>query len=258
MKFSVVTLFPEMLSAISDYGVTSRAIKQQLLEIDAVNPRDFTHDKHRTVDDRPYGGGPGMVMMVEPLRRAIEEAKARLGKQGKETKVIYVSPQGVTFDQKKAKALAELPSLIIVAGRYEGLDQRVIDHDIDEEISLGDFVVSGGELPAMMMIDAIARCIPKVLGHQDSATEDSFFNGLLDHPHYTRPVVDEETNSTVAEVLLSGNHEKIRQWRLQQVLGQTWLKRPDLLEVLQESRSLTKEEHKLLAEFKQQWQSKEN
>jgi tRNA (guanine37-N1)-methyltransferase len=252
MKFTVVTLFPEMLAAITDYGITSRAVKQQLLAVDTVNPRDFTRDKHRTVDDRPYGGGPGMVMMIEPMRQAIQASKKALEeKTGQVPKVIYVSPQGAVFNQQKAKALAELPAAVIVAGRYEGLDQRLIDQEIDEEISLGDFVVSGGELPAMMMIDAVARCLPGVLGHEDSATEDSFFQGLLDHPHFTRPEVDELTGTEVASVLLGGNHEAIRRWRLKQSLGQTWLKRPDLLE----QRDLTEQEQQLLQEFQQEYRN---
>lgn len=251
MKFSVVTVLPEMLNAICDYGVTSRAVKKGLLDITAVNPREFTKDKHRTVDDRPYGGGPGMVMMLEPLRQAIHQAKAQT--KGN-SKVVYVSPQGAVFNQQKAKNLAASGEhIILLAGRYEGVDQRLIDQEIDEEISLGDFVVSGGELPAMMIIDAVARCLPGVLGHQDSAIEDSFFNGLLDHPHYTRPEVDETTKAGVADVLLSGNHEKIRRWRLQQALGQTWLKRPDLLT----KRCLSDEEQALLAEFQKEWQNQQ-
>lgn len=251
MNFTVITLFPEMFTAITDYGVTSRAVKNSFLEVDTMNPRDFTVDKHRTVDDRPYGGGPGMVMMIEPMRKAIQAAKEQLEERtGEKPKVIYVSPQGVVFDQQKAKALADLPSAVLVAGRYEGLDQRLIDQEIDEEISLGDFVVSGGELPAMMIIDAVARCLPGVLGHECSAAEDSFFQGLLDHPHFTRPEVDEETEASVAKVLLSGNHEQIRRWRLKQSLGYTWLKRPDLLE----RRVLTEEEQRLLLEFQEEQQ----
>lgn len=245
MKFGVVTIFPEMLSGITEYGVTSRAVKQALISVDSWNPRDFTVDKHRTVDDRPYGGGPGMVMLIEPLKKAIQQAKAELGEA---TPVIYMSPQGKPFNQDRAKALSELPAVILLAGRYEGVDQRLLDQEIDEEISLGDFVVSGGELPAMMVIDAVARCLPGVLGHEDSAQEDSFFDGLLDHPHYTRP--EESYSAVVPPVLLSGNHDAIRVWRLKQALGQTWLKRPELLE----NRCLTEEEQYLLAEFQQEWQ----
>lgn len=245
MKFGVVTLFPEMMAGITEFGITSRAVRQGVISVKSWNPRDFTHDKHRTVDDRPYGGGPGMVMMTEPLRQAIHQAKALLGD---EVPVIYLSPQGKVFDQEMAKRLSALPALILVAGRYEGVDQRLIDQEIDEEISIGDFVVSGGELPAMLVIDAVARCLPGVLGHEDSAQEDSFFAGLLDHPHYTRP--EDDQGRMVPPVLLSGNHETIRAWRLKQALGHTWLKRPDLLT----ERCLSAEEKRLLAEYQQEWQ----
>lgn len=254
MKFGVVTLFPEMFAAITEFGVSSRAVKQNLISVESWNPRDFTQDKHRTVDDRPYGGGPGMVMMIEPIRMAIHQAKVRLGEN---TPVVYLSPQGQVFNQQKAKLLSQLPAIILLAGRYEGVDQRLLDQEIDEEISVGDFVVSGGELPAMLVIDAIARCLPGVLGHADSAQEDSFFEGLLDHPHYTRPEEDgqsgdQQNSGKVPTVLLGGNHEAIRVWRLKQALGQTWLKRPDLLT----DRSLTEEEQQLLTEFQQEWQLK--
>ncbi|CAA0084503.1 tRNA (guanine-N(1)-)-methyltransferase [BD1-7 clade bacterium] len=271
MKFGVVTLFPPMLEGITQFGITSRAVKKGLISVDCWNPRDFTQDRHRTVDDRPYGGGPGMVMMIEPLRQAIHTAKQELvGNTQDDTdlsenppKVVYLSPQGQVFNQAKARELASESALILVAGRYEGIDQRLIDYEIDEEISIGDFVVSGGELPAMMVIDAIARCLPDVLGHSDSAVEDSFFEGLLDHPHFTRPEEDLGGHDSdgeigahskcqkVPEVLLSGNHELIRVWRLKQALGQTWLKRPDLLT----DRCLTDEEQRLLAEFQQEWQT---
>lgn len=245
MKFGVVTLFPEMLVGITEFGITSRAVKRGVISVEGWNPRDFTQDRHHTVDDRPYGGGPGMVMMIEPLRQAIHQAKARLGDG---TPVIYLSPQGKVFNQAMARSLSELPALILVAGRYEGIDQRLIDQEIDEEVSIGDFVVSGGELPAMMVIDAIARCLPGVLGHEDSAQEDSFFTGLLDHPHYTRP--EDDKGQRVPAVLLSGNHKAIRAWRLKQALGQTWLKRPDLLA----DKRLSDEEKQLLAEYQQEWQ----
>lgn len=244
MHFGVITLFPEMLAAVTQFGVTSRACKQGLITVDSWNPRDFTDDKHRTVDDRPYGGGPGMVMMVEPLRQAIHQAKQALGQ---ETKVVYLSPQGKPFTQAMAKEYSMRPSLLLLAGRYEGVDQRLIDHDVDEEVSIGDFVVSGGELPAMLMMDAIARCIPGVLGHKLSVLEDSFAEGLLDHPHYTRPDVD--GSDVVPEILLSGDHEAIRRWRLQESLGQTWLKRPDLLT----TRQLSEEEASLLLAFKKRF-----
>lgn len=214
------------------------------MSVTAWNPRDFTEDRHRTVDDRPYGGGPGMVMMIEPVRRAILQAKRELGS---ETRVIHLSPQGEVFSQKRARELSKLPALVLLATRYEGIDQRLIESEVDEEISLGDYVVSGGELPAMMVIDAVARNLPDVLGHEDSATADSFTDGLLDHPHYTRP--ESDGGWMVPEVLLGGNHEAIRIWRLKQALGRTWLKRPDLLE----KRVLGREEGRLLAEFQREW-----
>ncbi|MCY4046236.1 MAG: tRNA (guanosine(37)-N1)-methyltransferase TrmD [Cellvibrionales bacterium] len=242
MKFAVVTIFPEMFRAITDEGVVAKAIDRQLLSVDTVNPRIFAKDKHRTVDDRPYGGGPGMVMMTEPVSDAIYHAKAQVGGQAK---VVYVSPQGKPLTQAKAKQLAQLESIVIIAGRYEGIDQRLIDTEVDEEISIGDFIVSGGELPAMIVIDAVARCLPDVLGHKDSAEQDSFSNGLLDCPHYTRPF--EYKGVTVPDVLLSGNHQAIAEWRLMQSLGQTWIKRPELLERIE----LTDEQAQLLKAFKQ-------
>jgi tRNA (guanine37-N1)-methyltransferase len=255
MKFSVVTLFPQMFDAITEFGITSRAVKRGQLEVSTVNPRDFTEDKHRSVDDRPYGGGPGMVMMVEPMKKAIQQAKTQLINSNAEStevaassKVFYLSPQGAALTQAKAMEIAQLSAVVLIAGRYEGLDQRLIDTVVDEEISIGDFVVSGGELPAMVLIDAVARCLPDVLGHELSAEEDSFYAGLLDHPHYTRPI--QHDNGSVPDVLLSGNHEHIRVWRLKQSLGQTWLKRPDLLE----DKSLNDEERQLLANFQQEWQ----
>lgn len=246
MKFGVVTIFPQMLAGITEYGITSRAVKQGIIDVECWNPRDFTHDRHRTVDDRPYGGGPGMVMMIDPLRDAIQAAKASINADNPAAvPVVYLSPQGRVFNQARASELAKLSGFVLLAGRYEGVDQRLIDNEVDEEISIGDFVVSGGELPAMIVIDAVARCLPNVLGHEDSAIEDSFFAGLLDHPHYTRP--EDDNGDKVPEVLLSGNHEAIRVWRLQQALGQTWLKRPDLLE----ARQLSDEEAELLEAFKQ-------
>ena len=251
MKFTLVTLFPEMVAGITDYGVTSRAVKRGIISVETVNPRDFTQDKHRTVDDRPYGGGPGMVMMIAPLRAAISHAKAQHHEMP--AKVVYLSPQGAPFNQAKAMELAQLPALVLVAGRYEGIDQRLLEQDVDEEISVGDFVVSGGELPAMLVMDAIARCLPDVLGHEASAVEDSFMTGLLDCPHYTRPLLDEETGMQVPQVLLSGDHAAIKAWRLQQALGQTWLKRPDLLV----QKELSREEQQLLADFQRQWQQEQ-
>ncbi|RCU51898.1 MULTISPECIES: tRNA (guanosine(37)-N1)-methyltransferase TrmD [Corallincola] len=240
MWFGVVTLFPDMFTAISEHGVTGKAIKNSLIELQTWNPRDFTHDKHRTVDDRPYGGGPGMLMMVQPLRDAIQAAKQAAGDG---VKVIYLSPQGRKLDQQGVQELAGCEKLVLVAGRYEGIDERVIQSEVDQEWSIGDYVLSGGELPAMTLIDAVARLIPGVLGKSESAEQDSFVDGILDCPHYTRPeVLDGET---VPSVLLSGNHESIRRWRLKQALGRTWLRRPELLDNL----ALTDEQALLLAEF---------
>ncbi|WP_370278901.1 tRNA (guanosine(37)-N1)-methyltransferase TrmD [Pontibacterium sp.] len=241
MWFGVVTLFPEMFEAISRFGVTGRAVRNGSIEVECWNPRDFTHDKHRTVDDRPYGGGPGMLMKVQPLRDAIHAAKAAAGDD--EVKVIYLSPQGRRLDHDGVQELATRKKLILVAGRYEGIDERLIETEIDEEWSLGDFVLSGGELPAMTMIDAVSRLVPGVLGHQDSAVEDSFADGLLDCPHYTRP--EQFDGMQVPEVLLGGNHEEIRRWRLKQQLGRTWKRRPELLD----SQELTKEQQALLKDF---------
>lgn len=236
----VVSLFPEMFDAITQQGVISRAIKNGTIEFNAWNPRDFTHDRHRTVDDRPYGGGPGMLMMVQPLTDAIRAAKAAAGEGAK---VIYLSPQGKKLNHEGVKQLAQNKKLVLVAGRYEGIDERVIQSEVDEEWSIGDFVLSGGELPAMTLIDSVSRMIPGVLGHNLSAEQDSFADGLLDCPHYTRPEV--LADQRVPDVLLSGNHEKIRQWRLKESLGRTWLRRPDLINNL----ALTDEQQRLLNEF---------
>jgi len=240
MRFDLVTLFPDMFRALDEQGVTGRAVDRGLVELGFWNPRDYTQDVHRTVDDRPYGGGPGMVMKVEPLKAAIEHAKAA-AKPG--TPVIYLSPQGRTLDQAAAKGLAKRDGMILIAGRYEGIDERIIDCYVDEEWSIGDYVLSGGELAAMVLMDAVIRLIPGVLGDADSAEQDSHVDGLLDCPHYTRPeVIDEQA---VPPVLLSGNHKAIRRWRLQQSLGRTWLRRPDLIE----DRKLTADEQTLLDEF---------
>jgi tRNA (guanine37-N1)-methyltransferase len=228
-----------MFQAITQYGVTGRAIKSGLVSMDFINPRDFTHDRHKTVDDRPYGGGPGMLMKVQPLKDAITSAKLLVPN----AKVIYLSPQGRTLTQEGVQQLAKQAEFILVAGRYEGVDERLIQSEIDEEWSIGDFVLSGGELPAMVLMDAVLRMVPGVLGKQASADEDSFADGLLDCPHYTRPeVLDGES---VPSVLLSGNHEEIRRWRLKQKLGRTLQRRPDLLQDLE----LDKEQQKLLEEF---------
>lgn len=250
MWIGIISLFPEMFKAITDFGVTGRAVKQELLQVNCWNPRDFTTDKHKTVDDRPYGGGPGMLMMVQPLRDAIRAAKATACKDdGVEAKVIYLSPQGRKLDQAGVQALAQNQKLILVCGRYEGIDERLIQTEIDEEWSIGDYVLTGGELPAMTLIDAVARFIPGVLGKQASALEDSFAEGLLDCPHYTRPEVLD--GLTVPDVLMSGHHEQIRQWRLAQSLERTWLRRPELLDSL----ALTDEQRVLLNKIKQRHKS---
>ncbi|WP_088331945.1 tRNA (guanosine(37)-N1)-methyltransferase TrmD [Lacimicrobium sp. SS2-24] len=238
--FGVVSLFPPMFDNFTQQGVFGRAVKKGLLQVECFNPRDFTQDKHRTVDDRPYGGGPGMLMMVQPLTDAIHAAREAAGTR---PRVIYLSPQGKKLDQQGVKALSEQDSLILVAGRYEGIDERVIQAEVDEEWSIGDYVLSGGELPAMVLMDAIARFVPGVLGHEQSAEQDSFTDGLLDCPHYTRP--ENLDGRLVPDVLLSGNHEKIRQWRLKQMLGRTWQRRPELLNDL----ALTEEQERLLKEF---------
>lgn len=240
MWFGIVSLFPEMLDAVTQYGVTGRAVKRGLIQVESWNPRDFSLDKHRTVDDRPFGGGPGMLMKVQPLRDAIQAAKAAAGGAAR---VIYLSPQGKRLDQAGVNRLAKEARIILVCGRYEGVDERLIETEIDEEWSLGDFVLSGGELPAMVMLDAIARQLPGVLGDQASAQEDSFSEGLLDCPHYTRPELLDDMQ--VPAVLLSGNHEQIRKWRLKQQLGRTWERRPELLEQL----DLNPEQQTLLDEY---------
>lgn len=243
MQIAVVSLFPEMFSAVSEYGITGRAVQQGLVSVSFSNPRDFTKDRHRTVDDRPFGGGPGMVMKVEPLECAIHAAREQAGQAGR---VIYLSPQGQRFDHSKAVSLAQEAALVLVAGRYEGVDERLIEREVDEELSIGDYVLSGGELAAMVVMDAVIRQLPGVLGHALSAQEDSFVDGLLDCPHYTRPETYRE--QAVPEVLLSGDHERIRRWRLKQALGRTFERRPELLE----RRALTAEEQELLALYCQE------
>jgi tRNA (guanine37-N1)-methyltransferase len=239
MQIGVITLFPEMFQALYCGGVAARALERGLLQLHFWNPRDFTTNKHRCVDDRPYGGGPGMVMQVQPVRAAIQAAKTVLGTT---TSVIYLSPQGQRLDQKGVNYLGQQQNLILLAGRYEGIDERIISRDVDEEWSIGDYVLSGGELPAMVVIDALVRHLPGALGHQDSAAEDSFFNGLLDHPHYSRPEVID--GDVVPKILLMGNHAEIARWRLRQALERTWHRRPDLLEKLH----LTTEQQQLLNE----------
>ena len=242
-KFDVVTLFPEMFDAITKYGITSRALQQNIYDVQFWNPRDFTTDNHKTVDDRPYGGGPGMVMLVEPLEQAIGSAKLSQAEKNIESWVIHLSPAGKPLTHEKVMQLSKKQGLVLLASRYEGVDQRLIDAHVDEEISIGDYVLSGGELPAMTLIDAIVRQLPGALGDSDSAIEDSFVDGLLDCPHYTRP--EEYKGVKVPEVLTSGNHAKIKQWRLKMSLKRTRDQRPDLLA----ARPLTKEEARLLKEL---------
>lgn len=259
-RIDVISLFPEMFDAIQ-CGVTGRAIRNGLLELAITNPRDFTHDKHKTVDDRPYGGGPGMLMKVQPLEEAILSVKKTVKKTVKNStknsnkstassKVIYLSPQGQPLTQAIVKELSTNEQLILLAGRYEGVDERLIKHYVDYECSIGDYVLSGGELPAMVLIDSLIRLIPGALGHNESAVQDSFYSGLLDHPHYTRPeTLDVEGDAEcVPKVLLSGNHKKIEQWRLKQSLGRTWQRRPDLMA----ERQLNEQEQQLLQEFIQE------
>jgi tRNA (guanine37-N1)-methyltransferase len=229
-----------MFGAVTDYGITGRAVREGLLTFERWNPREFTHDRHRTVDDRPYGGGPGMLMKIQPLRDAIHAAREEA--PGKAC-VVYLSPQGERLDQQVVESLASQDSLILVAGRYEGVDERLISTEVDREVSLGDFVLSGGELAAMAVIDAVTRLIPGALGHAQSAEQDSFADGLLDCPHYTRPEVYE--GQAVPDILLGGHHEQIRRWRLKESLRRTRERRPDLLE----QRVLTDEERELLDEI---------
>ncbi len=246
MRIGVISIFPEMFQAITEFGVTGRAVQRGIISLFCINPRSFAYDKHQKVDERPFGGGPGMVMMVQPLRDAILEAK----KQLPNAKVIYMSPQGRKFDHQGCAELAKNDELIIIAGRYEGIDERIIDKYVDEEWSVGDYVLSGGELPAMIVVDAVSRLIPGVLGDELSAVEDSFATGLLDCPQYTRP--PEIDGQKVPEVLMSGNHEKIRKWRLEQSLVRTYERRPDILNNL----ALTDEQEKILALYLRERKSK--
>ena len=247
MQFDVVTLFPPMFEAVTHYGITRRAFEEKYYQLQVWNPRDFTQDNYRTIDDRPYGGGPGMVMLAEPLGQAIQAAKARQVAAGvAKPLVISLSPQGERLNHQTVMALANEAGLVLIAGRYEAVDERLLQHHVDREISIGDFVVSGGELPAMMLIDAIVRQMPGVLHDADSAKQDSFVEGLLDCPHYTRPELYE--GLAVPPVLMSGHHADIERWRKKQALGRTWQRRPDLLT----NYSLSKEEQTLLEEFKQE------
>ena len=239
-RIDIVTLFPQMFAALTDFGVVGRALASDRLQFETWNPRDFTADKHRNVDDRPYGGGPGMVMQVEPMLQAIKAARAAA--QG-DAYCVYLTPQGRLLDQECVQTLLQQPRLLLLAGRYEGLDERLVNAEVDMELSIGDYVLSGGELPAMVLVDAMLRWLPGVLGDEASAKQDSFAQGLLDHPHFTRPEV--LAGDAVPSVLLSGDHERIRRWRLKQALGRTWLRRPELIA----KRQLSEEERCLLDEF---------
>jgi tRNA (guanine37-N1)-methyltransferase len=249
MRIDVISLFPGMFDAICDHGITRRAMEQRLLQLEIWNPREFTTDNHRTVDDRPYGGGPGMVMMVEPLKKAIHAAREAARKAtGSSVKTVYLSPQGQVVTQRLLQdAAAAQSGLILLAGRYEGVDERLLETEIDEEWSIGDYVLSGGELAAMVLIDGMTRLLPGALGHEDSAEQDSFMSGLLDYPHYTRP--EQCEGLPVPGVLLSGDHQAISRWRLKQALGRTWLRRPDLLDKLQ----LDDLQKDLLDDFIREW-----
>jgi tRNA (guanine37-N1)-methyltransferase len=240
-----------MFDALTQYGITRRAFEQQQVGLHLWNPRDFTGDKHRTVDDRPYGGGPGMVMMAAPLEAAITAAKARQQHAGIPTsRTIYLSPQGAPLNHRKVKQLADQPGLVLLCGRYEAVDQRLINRCVDEEVSLGDFVLSGGELPAMALMDAVIRLLPGVLNDDTSAVEDSFVNGLLDCPHYTRPEVYE--GESVPAVLLGGHHAEIAKWRREQSLTETFRKRPELIAAAREQGGLSKADEMLLKKLRQQ------
>ncbi len=244
LRIGVVSLFPDIFQALRLGGITTRALERELVSLQCWDPRDFTRDRHRRVDDRPYGGGPGMVMQVEPLRAATDTARETLAQDSAGTvHTVYLTPQGRRFDQQVAARLVQCKALVLVCGRYEGVDERFIETSVDEELSVGDFVVSGGELPAMLVIEALTRLLPEALGCENSAAEDSFSRGLLDCPHYTRP--EEYAGRKVPGVLLSGDHEAIRRWRLKQSLGRTRLRRPDLLPAV----ALDREQEELLEEF---------
>ena len=250
MQLGIVSLFPEMFAAVTEHGISGRAVRSGLMNLELFNPRDYTTDKHRTVDDKPFGGGPGMLMKTEPLMASIAAARQAVSQKqttGESVKVIYLSPQGKTLKQDSIIDLAKREGMVLLCGRYQGIDNRVLVSEIDEEWSLGDFVISGGELAAMTLIDAMTRFQPGALGDEGSALEDSFSNGLLHSPEYTRP--QSIAGSDVPEVLLSGDHEAIRKWRMKQSLGATWLKRPDLLQAM----SLEIEQEELLKQFKQDY-----
>ncbi|MEM8768442.1 MAG: tRNA (guanosine(37)-N1)-methyltransferase TrmD [Pseudomonadota bacterium] len=241
--FGLISIMPALIEQISEYGVFGRALKQGGLDLEVFDPRRHTVDRHQTVDDRPYGGGPGMVMLTEPLLAAIGEARAAAAGRGVDAPVVYLTPTGERLDQDLVKEFAQCPGLILLSGRYEGIDERVLVTAVDRELSVGDYVLSGGELPALTLMDAVARLLPGTLGNAASAEEESHLDGLLDYPHYTRP--ENAAGRHVPQVLLSGDHAAINRWRLKQALKETWLKRPDLLA----GRELGKEERELLREL---------
>jgi tRNA (guanine37-N1)-methyltransferase len=240
MRFDVLTLFPEMIKNAAGYGVTGKAIERNLVELAVWNPREYAYDRHKKVDDHPYGGGPGMVMKYQPLHDALNDA---MGAGSDNAKVVYLSPQGKPITQNMLSEACSLTRLILIAGRYEGIDERFVEMDCDEEWSIGDYVISGGELAALTVIDGVTRLLPGVLGDENSAKQDSHMNGLLDYPHFTRP--EKLDDSLVPSVLMSGNHADIDRWRLKQSLGRTWKRRPDLLE----KKKLSAEQETLLKEF---------
>ena len=249
-RFDVITIFPQMLDALADHGITRRALDEKRFELHTWDPRDFTTDNYRRVDDRPFGGGPGMVMLAEPLQACIDAAAARQREAGVERPlVVLMSPQGERLDDELVKELASEPGLVIIAGRYEGIDERVVERSVDREVSIGDYVTSGGELPAMVTIDCIVRRLPGVLNDAESASQDSFSAGLLDWPHYTRP--EEWKDAKVPDVLLSGNHAAIARWRRKQALGRTWDRRPDLVD----EAKLSREDRQLLEEYRRERQA---
>jgi len=247
MRFDVITLLPELVEAVTQVGVTGRAAKRDLIELHCWNPRDYTEDVHRTVDDRPYGGGPGMVMKADCLLKTIRDVKQTVTAQGKQAKVIYLSPQGRQINQSLMREVSQTEGIILLCGRYEGIDERVVQLEVDEEWSLGDYVLSGGELAAMVVIDGVTRLLPSVLGHDDSAEQDSFTENLLDCEHYTRPETVE--GITVPEVLTSGDHKAIARWRRKQSLGRTFKRRPDLLKIEENDMALSKQDQALLNEY---------
>ena len=249
-RFDVITIFPEMFDALADHGITRRALDEKVFDLKAWDPRDFTSDNYRRVDDRPYGGGPGMVMLPDPLQACIDAAKARQREAGVEApKVVLMSPQGERLSDELVRRLATEPGLVVIAGRYEGIDERLVERSVDREVSIGDYVTSGGELPAMVMIDCIVRRLPGSLNDAGSATQDSFSGGMLDWPHYTRP--EQWQDAKVPEVLLSGNHAAIARWRRKQALGRTWDRRPDLVD----EAKLSREDRQLLEEYRKEQQA---